>query len=134
MDTEWLKPLVKCGKGAHFGDRSLQEDFDYRAGTALCTEDCVVKILMKPDYKRFLEKIDLKMQGIKNSFFKVLPFFANWPLKWLNTRLKYAMIEMPVIRNQEIFREGEDANYVYLIWSGEFLLSKKVPVKIEHEV
>ena len=109
-------PLVKYKCGQYFGDKSLQEANEYRAGTAICTEDCTVKTLMKVDYKRFVEKIELKNQGIRNAFWKVLPFFANWPLKWLNNRLRYSLEEMTVIRNQEIYREGEDANHVYLIW------------------
>ena len=39
-----------------------------------------------------------------------------------------------MIRNQEIYREGQEANHVYLIWQGEFLMSKRVPQKTEHEV
>ena len=132
LNTQWLVPLVTYKYGQHFGDKSLRQNSDYRAGTAICTEDCTVKTLMKVDYKRFLEKIELKNQGIKNAFWKVLPFFTNWSLKWLNNRLKYALEEMPVIRNQEIYKEGEEANHVYLIWQGEFLLTKKVPVKNEH--
>ena len=44
------------------------------------------------------------------------------------------MQEVHVIRNQEIYKEGEPADFVYLIWQGEFLLTKKVPVKAEHQV
>ena len=64
----------------------------------------------------------------------MLPYFSSWPLKWLNNRLKYAMQEVHVIRNQEIYKEGEPADFVYLIWQGEFLLTKRVPVKAEHQV
>ena len=135
MDTKWLIPLVQYDHGHSFGERSLHDHVELRAGRAVCSsESCVVKTLIKVDYKRFIEKIELKNQGIKNSFWKVLPFFATWPLKWLNNRLKYALEEMPVIRNQEIYKEGEPANYVYLIWHGEFLLTKRVPVKAEHQV
>ena len=44
------------------------------------------------------------------------------------------MEEIHVIRNQEIYREGQPANHVFLIWHGEFLMTKRVPVKTEHEV
>ena len=89
---------------------------------------------MKVDYQKFVKKIEDKNQNIKNAFWKMLPFFSNWPSKWLNNKLKYAMEEIHVIRNQEIYREGQAANHVYLIWQGEFLMSKRVPVKTEHEV
>ena len=60
LDTQWLVPLINYKHGQSFGERSLGEGQDYRAGTAVCTQDCTVKTLMKADYKRFLEKIELK--------------------------------------------------------------------------
>ena len=77
LDTQWLVPLINYTYGKSFGDRSLKGyTQDFRAGTAICTKDCTVKTLMKADYKRFIEKIEVKNQGIKNSFWKTLPFFA----------------------------------------------------------
>ena len=134
LRTKWLKPAnFSYSRGGTFGERSLLADLDRRAGSAVCLENCTLMSLVKEDYKRFVMKIELKQQAHVNAFLKTLAFFKKWPTKWL-TRLQYHLTEMQPIRNQVIYREGEASNHVYLVIEGEFLLSKRVPMKQEHEV
>lgn len=39
---------------------------------------------------------------------------------------------MPLVRNQVVYREGEESKFIYLIEMGEILLTKRVPAKLEH--
>lgn len=132
--TEWLKPIRKYTKWESFGERSLEPDIvDYRAGTAVCLTDCQLMSLGKEDYKRFVLKIEQKHQMNVNTFLKTLPFFSFWPTKQLN-RLQYFLKEEKFIRGQEVYREGSDSKHVYLICEGEFLLTKRVPVREQAQV
>jgi len=70
--------------------------------------------LTKVDYKNLVLKISLKAQAKINAFLKLLPFFSTWPAKWL-TRIQFDLHPVKLIRNQEVYREGELANNVYLI-------------------
>ena len=59
--------------------------------------------------------------------------FAHWPIKQLN-KLQENLIEESFIRGQTVYVEGDSASDIYLIHTGEFLLTKKVPIKEEHTV
>ena len=59
--------------------------------------------------------------------------FYNWPTKMLN-KLQDNMQEESFIRNQTVYEEGSTASDIYLIHSGDFMLTKRVPVKEEYAV
>ena len=139
LSTQWLTPQKTYERGGTFGERSLKEENDRRAGTAVCTatgpgnDSCIIMTLTRQEYKRFIEKIELKTQTATNMYLKSLPMFSAWPNKQL-TKLQYALTEVTLIRNQAVYNEGDDAMHVYIICEGEFLLTKRVPVKAEHQI
>ena len=59
--------------------------------------------------------------------------FAHWYKKPLD-KLIESIMEQNYIRNQNVYLEDEKAQNVYLITQGEFLLTKRVPVKEEYQV
>lgn len=81
-----------------FGERSLTEDNDKRAGTAIAKTYTKVVTLTKEDYKQFLEKINQKEKAKVNGFLKNLPFFSFWTSKRLNDIQQY-LKQIPLIRN-----------------------------------
>lgn len=50
LNTDWLKPLKIYNRGESFGERSLYNEKEYRAGTAVCNTDVIVMTLIKADY------------------------------------------------------------------------------------
>lgn len=65
LSTKWLTPQKTYERGGTFGERSLKIEDDKRAGTAICTaagsdDVCVIMTLTRQEYKRFIEKIELK--------------------------------------------------------------------------
>ena len=59
--------------------------------------------------------------------------FAHWYKKPLD-KLIESIMEQNYIRNQNVYLEDDKAQNVYLITQGEFLLTKRVPVKEEYQV
>lgn len=133
LNTEWLKPGAWYSSFESFGERSLTDPDNRRAGTAIAKTDVKVLTLSREDYKRFLEKISLKEQAKVNNFLKSLPFFTFWASRRL-VDIQVYLKPMTMIRNQVIYREGEESNHIYLIEQGEVLLTKWVPAKLEHQV
>lgn len=89
--------------------------------------------MTRDEYQKFMLRLYQKKQAKKNLFLKNLPMFQHWPTKWLN-KLQDGFNDETFIRNQQVYCEGDTANDIYLIHSGEFLLTKRVPVKEEHSV
>jgi len=135
LETSWLIPLAVYGAKKFFGEASLNEDAstNTRAGTAICTKDCKALSLTRDEYQKFLQRIQQKKLGKKSAFLKSLPMFKSWPMKWLN-RLQDSLEEVQFIRKQSVYLEGDPADDVFLIHYGEFLLTKRVPIKSENQV
>ena len=47
-------------------------------------------------------------------------------------KLTYQFKDMPMIKNQVLYREGEKADFVYIVKSGQFEVSKLLPSKPAH--
>lgn len=57
-------------------------------------------------------------------FFKNMPHFKNWTKSAL-TKLTYFFKKKDYLRNQIVFREGDYCNYVYIVFNGEFEITRR---------
>ena len=65
------------------------------------------------------------------TFLKQYDLFKNLANAHLNS-LTYGMVEQSCSRFQEIYKEGVDpVDNIYLVMSGEFQCSKRVPVDLK---
>lgn len=60
LKTEWLKPGPRYENNMSFGERALVDETNKRAGTAIAKVFTKVVSLTKNEYKKFVEKINLK--------------------------------------------------------------------------
>ena len=88
LNKKWLKPVKHYTRGQFFGERSLENQDEVRAGTAICTQDTVVMSLIREDYQKFVVKIRKKNEANVTDFLRCLPMFATWPTKALS-KLQY---------------------------------------------
>ena len=133
LKTQWLSPQESYMKGSYFGDRALTHPNEPRGGTAICTKACRLAVMSRSTYEELLLRMSTSKQIAKNNFLKGLPMFSHWPVKQLN-KLQENLHEESFIRGQTGYCEGDSASDIYLIHTGEFLLTKKVPIKEEHSV
>jgi hypothetical protein len=59
-------------------------------------------------------------------FFKSLPTFSNLISIYIE-RILPAITKEKYNRKQLVYREGEKASKIYIVWKGEFELSRKLP-------
>jgi len=112
---------LKSGKS--FGELALIKNKP-RAATIRCVEDCHFAVMSKDDYEKVLQKIEMKKIQKNIEFMHQLPFFKVWTKTSLS-KLQYSFEQRAFIRNQVVFREGEEAAFVYIIRSGDFEVTKR---------
>ncbi|CAG9321785.1 unnamed protein product [Blepharisma stoltei] len=116
--------------GASFGELALLEKKP-RAASIQCKEASHFAVLDKINYQRILSKLmNEKKQEIVN-YLKTLPIFHRWTRGSL-TKLSFFFEEKSFYRKHVIYKEGEEANEVYLIREGEFQFIKKIPIDQDH--
>jgi len=54
-----------------------------------------------------------------------MPHFSNWGKSALG-KLTYFFKKIPFIRNKEAFKEGDKCDYIYIVSSGEFEVTKRM--------
>ena len=133
LNTVWLTPQATYSKGGSFGEKAINNESQARNGTAVCVTDCKMATLNKVQYQSLVDEHFKNQKLAKIAFLKKLPMFAHWYKKPLD-KLIESIMEQNYIRNQNVYLEDEKAQNVYLITQGEFLLTKRVPVKEEYQV
>ncbi|KRX09921.1 Cyclic nucleotide-binding protein [Pseudocohnilembus persalinus] len=109
-------------EGESFGEIALLFD-KIRAGTCITLEDSEIMALDKQSFQTTLKQKELQKMHDKMSFIYNHPLFSDID------RVACCMIysnssEQKCHKNQFIFNEGDEANQVILIKSGEFLIEK----------
>ena len=83
-------------------------------------------VITRDDFNEVDRRIAMKKQQEFNKFVKQLPIFANLSAKILK-RLKDRCERFDCIKNQVIYREGDEATHIYIVMEGEFMISKQKP-------
>ena len=113
--------------GCAFGEFALVKNRP-RTATILCAEDSHFAVLSKKDFVRILGNFTNKRFDEMTEFLKKLPIFNGWSMNSL-VRLSYLFKISKLKRNQRLFREGDPADSVFIVKSGEFELTKEIMIK-----
>ena len=96
-----------------------------RNATIQCVGEVHMAVMSKDNYSKVLMKINTRNQNKVLEFFKSIPALAKNSNSYLK-KLEYNFEVRQYIRNQELFREGDPSDTVYLVKTGEFELTKKI--------
>jgi len=108
--------------GESFGDLALKMHKP-RMASIRTLEDTHFAVLSREEYERSLGQIDRKKVNEKIAFLRSLPFFQLLTKTSLS-KLTPQFRQISTIKGQYLYREGEQADSVYLVKSGQFEVTK----------
>eukprot|EP00347_Sterkiella_histriomuscorum_P020337 403338195 len=122
---EGFREVAQLGPGKSFGELALIQNKP-RAATIRCYQETHFATLDKFDYETSLMKIERKHQN------KILEFMMDIPCFRLFTKnsilkFSYYLQKEKFKRNQVLYQAGQKANFIYIIKSGEFEMTRKLP-------
>lgn len=82
-------------------------------------------VLSKNDYNRVIGAIEKRAYLEKINFLKNIPIFALVTRTFLG-KLTYYFENKKCIKDSFLYKEGDPANYVYIVKKGEFQTTKKI--------
>lgn len=88
-----------------------------------CLTETHFAVLSKKDFNKVLGVIEKKKYNEKVQFLRSLPYFSQLTKTSLG-KLTYQFTDVPTIRNQVLYREGDSAEYVYIVKSGQYEVKK----------
>ena len=82
-----------------------------------CLQDTHFAVLSKIDFGKVLGTIEKKKYNEKVQFLRSLPYF-NQLTKTSLGKLTYQFTDFTTIKNQILYREGDEAEYIYIVKNG----------------
>lgn len=114
--------VVKLSMGKAFGELALINNKP-RAATIKCVTDCHFAVISKIDYDLLLKRIEVKKEKRLVDFLESLPCFSNQSRIAL-VKLKFLLQPKDYIRGQEVVKEDDPTDKVFIIKTGEFSVLK----------
>ena len=93
--------------------------------TIRCLKNSHFMVLSKQDYENVIGKIERRAYNEKINFLRDIPVFQFLTRTSLG-KMTYYFESKSCVRDAILFREGEEANYVYIVKSGEFQVTKRI--------
>jgi CRP-like cAMP-binding protein len=108
--------------GSSFGELAL-ESSKPRSASAICKSDCHFLILLKKDYARLMQRLVTEKKIEMLEFLQSLPAFGKLN-KLVLGKLLYNIREITFSKGQYLFREGEAAREIWIVYQGECKMCK----------
>ena len=87
--------------------------------TCRCLKNTHFMVLSKNDYNRVIGALEKKAYLEKINFLKNIPIFSLVTRTFLG-KLTYYFEHKKCIKDSFLFKEGDPANFVYIVKKGEF--------------
>lgn len=130
-DEKYMEKVTTLASGKGFGELALKrERLMPRAATIQCLTNCHLAVMTKSDYQKVLSRIEARNLKKLIEFFKSIPFMSK-NSKTILTKLHYSFEQKYFIRKQVVYKEGDKSDWVYLVKSGEFEVTKKLKVQLK---
>lgn len=122
----------RLSEGTAFGEYSLLHN-QPRIASIQCLTDTELAVLTKNHYLDILGKIENKRIDEQVKFLRRFSIFAKWS-KHLIVKINYFLKEKTLPRKSVIFREGDEANEIIFIKSGELEICKSMRTSSEKKL
>ncbi|CAG9311603.1 unnamed protein product [Blepharisma stoltei] len=122
VETEKLSKVAIINEGGSFGELSLISERP-RAATIIAEEKIILGVLSKVNFKKILGNLAEKKLNEKIKFLQTLPMFSNWS-KIALYKLGFYFSRILYKKHQFVYKEGDPANTVYFVKSGEYKITK----------
>ena len=87
--------------------------------TVTCLEETTFAVLGKDSYQKLLARFQEKHLADMVEFLRFIPYFKHWPKTNL-VKFSYFLMKRTMRRTLFVFKEGEPADSIFIIQSGEF--------------
>lgn len=121
---EDLVEISRLGAGASFGELSLLYG-QPRAATIVSLTPTILAILSQSDFSRVLKASLSAALNEKVNFLHSLDTFVRWRQPQL-IRLSYYCHPVKVCKNHVLYREGDPADTVYMVITGELTFTRLI--------
>ncbi|CAG9311608.1 RAPGEFL1 [Blepharisma stoltei] len=122
IETEDLTKASIINEGGSFGESALISNKP-RAATLIAEEKIILGVISKPSFKKIVENLAEKKLNEVLEFLQASGMFSNWS-KIALYKLGPYFSRILYKKNQFVYKEGEPANTVYFVKSGEFKITK----------
>ena len=127
-DQLFFKKVLILNSGSSFGELALLNKDSKRQATVICENDCVMATLNHSQFTKSLAISQLKRREKLADFFMKIPLFNNQHRDSL-IKFSYFCKKMKLRRYDKIYKIGQPANFVYIVYKGEFEVTRKLPEK-----
>ena len=117
MEDDGFIQVAKLVDGSSFGELALLEQKP-RAATIRCLTNSHFMVLSKNDYNRVIGKIERRTYNDKINFLRNIPVFSLLTRTSLG-KMTYYFETKNCIRDAILYKEGDPAEYVYIVKQGE---------------
>jgi CRP-like cAMP-binding protein len=116
------KKVATRGKGSMFGELALMYNSP-RAATVIANRDAIVWVIDRFTFRRIVtgltsQKFDLYLQFLNKV--ELLAPLADYERK----KIVEALEEVPYLSNRTVFKQGDEGDAMYLVYSGEVKIIK----------
>ena len=119
-----IMEIMTYTSGTSFGELAL-ESSKPRSASAFCKTPSHLLALTKIDYSRLMQRIVTDKKNEMTDFLQSLPAFQKVNRLALS-KLTYNIVEKNFTKGQYLFREGDEAREILIIFSGECKLCKSL--------
>lgn len=114
--------IARIYEGGSFGENALR-DGKPRFISVKCLERCHLLFISKAGFEKARDETDRKARNELVNFIKRIPLFESTTRTSI-TKLTQKLHDVTCNRGQVLFNQGDKADKVYIVRSGEFIVTK----------
>lgn len=117
-----IKEVSRLEAGMAFGELALLKN-QPRSASIKCSTPCHFMTLTKEHYLKIIGRVENIRLEEKVNLLHSVSIFSSWTKRALE-KLSYFFKSSKFVRKQVVYREGDNADWIFVVKSGEFELSK----------